>query len=88
VVTLGSNGAIASARIGIAGVGPKAYRATSVEVALIGKQPTEADVKAACESAAEGIDVMGDIHASIDYRTHLARVYARRAVLAAAARVG
>ena len=41
-------------------------------------------VKAAVQGVADGIDVMGDIHASPDYRAHLARVLTRRAVLEAA----
>jgi carbon-monoxide dehydrogenase medium subunit len=80
------NGTIASARIGVTGVGPKAYRPTAVEQALVGKRPEEEPVKAAVASVAEGIDVQGDIHASPDYRAHLARVMTRRAVLQAAGR--
>jgi len=77
---------IASARIGVTGVGPKAYRATAVEQALVGKPADEETVKAAVQTVADGIDVQGDIHASPDYRAHLARVYTRRAVLLAAER--
>lgn len=85
VVTL-SNGSIASARIGVTGVGPKAYRPTAVEQALI-RQPAHEDaVKAAVQTVADGIDVQGDIHASPEYRAHLARVLTRRAVLQAAQR--
>jgi aerobic carbon-monoxide dehydrogenase medium subunit len=77
---------IASARIGVTGVGPKAYRAMAVEQALVGKPADEETVKAAVQTVADGIDVQGDIHASPDYRAHLARVYTRRAVLLAAER--
>jgi carbon-monoxide dehydrogenase medium subunit len=85
VITL-QNGSIASARVGVTGVGPKAYRPTAVEQALIGKRPEEEAVKAAVQTVADGIDVQGDIHASPEYRAHLARVMTRRAVLQAAAR--
>jgi carbon-monoxide dehydrogenase medium subunit len=85
VVTL-SGGNIASARIGVTGVGPKAYRPTAVEQALVGKSISEDDVKAAVQTVADGIDVQGDIHASPEYRAHLARVLTRRAVLQAASR--
>ncbi len=81
-----SGGTISQARVGVTGVGTKAYRATGVEQALVGKAPTEDAVRSACESAAAGADVQGDIHASPEYRAHLARVLARRAVLAAAER--
>ena len=83
-----SGGSISAARIGVTGVGPKAYRPTAVEQALVGKAPEEEAVKAAVQSVADGIDVQGDIHASPEYRAHLARVLTRRAVLQAAGRAG
>jgi len=85
VVTL-NGGSIASARIGVTGVGPKAYRPSAVEQALTGKPAEEEAVKAAVQTVADGIDVQGDIHASPEYRAHLARVLTRRAVLQAAQR--
>jgi carbon-monoxide dehydrogenase medium subunit len=85
VITL-SGGAISAARIGVTGVGPKAYRATAVEQALQGKSADEETVRAAVQTVADGIDVLGDIHASPDYRAHLARVLTRRVVLQAAER--
>ncbi|HTD76383.1 MAG TPA: xanthine dehydrogenase family protein subunit M [Chloroflexota bacterium] len=85
VVTL-NGGTIGSARIGVTGVGPKAYRPTAVEQALVGKPAEEEAVKAAVQTVADGIDVQGDIHASPEYRAHLARVLTRRAVLQAAQR--
>jgi len=82
-----SGGSIASARIGVTGVGPKAYRPTAVESALVGKSATDEEaLKAAVQTVADGIDVQGDIHASPEYRAHLARVLTRRAVVEAAQR--
>lgn len=81
-----NGGSIASARIGVTGVGTKAYRPTAVEQALVGKPAEEEAVKAAVQTVADGIDVQGDIHASPEYRAHLARVLTRRAVLQAAQR--
>jgi len=86
VITLGAGGTIASARIGVTGVGPKAYRPTAVEQALQGKSTDEESIRAAVASVADGIDVQGDIHAGPEYRAHLARVFTRRAVLLAAER--
>ena len=78
---------IKSVSIGVTGLAPKAYRATSVEAALIGAVLDEATLSAAAANAdADASDAMGDIHASEDYRRHLARVYTKRAVLAAAAK--
>jgi carbon-monoxide dehydrogenase medium subunit len=83
VVTV-SGGTIASARVGVTGVGPKAYRPAAVEQALVGKPIEEEALKAAVQNVADGIDVQGDIHASPEYRAHLARVLTRRAVFEAA----
>lgn len=85
VVTV-SGGSIASARIGVTGVGTKAYRPTAVEQALVGKPVDEEAVKTAVQTVADGVDVQGDIHASPEYRAHLARVLTRRAVFEAAGR--
>lgn len=77
-----------AASIGVTGLAPKAYRAAAVEVALAGAALDEATLGAAAAQAdADASDAMGDIHASEDYRRHLARVYAKRAVQAAASRV-
>lgn len=82
-----ANGKCESVSIGVTGLAPKAFRATSVENELRGKTLDEATINAASTKAdAEADDAMEDIHASGDYRRHLARVYAKRAVQAAAAR--
>ncbi|MGE0126957.1 MAG: xanthine dehydrogenase family protein subunit M [Blastocatellales bacterium] len=82
-----TNGTCEDVSIGVTGLAPKAFRAASVEAALRGKAIDDATLGAAaarCDAEAE--DAMEDIHASGDYRRHLARVYARRAVQAAAAK--
>ena len=80
VVTLGDDGSVSEARVAVTGAGSQAIRAAGVEAALRGKAPDDAALAAAAEHAAEGLDVMGDIHASAEYRTHLTRVYTRRAL--------
>ena len=72
------------AAIGITGVAGKAYRATAVEKALTGNALDEATVAKAASHAADGADAQGDLYASAEFRKHLATVYAKRAVLAAA----
>ncbi|MBI3405731.1 MAG: xanthine dehydrogenase family protein subunit M, partial [Acidobacteria bacterium] len=72
--------------IGVTGVGAKAYRATGVEKALTGNKCGEKEIAAAAKHAAEGIDVLGDLHASSDYRREMAAVFTRRALAMAAAR--
>ncbi len=82
-----NNGQCEEVSIGITGLAPKAFRAASVEAALRGQTIDDAALSAAAAKAdAEAADAMEDIHASGDYRRHLARVYARRAVKAAIGR--
>lgn len=88
VVTVGDDGNCTRARVAVTGAGPKAVRLTSVEEALIGKPLTEENAAAAAKGAGEGMDYLGDIYASEEYRAHLVRVYAKRAVLAAAGNIG
>jgi carbon-monoxide dehydrogenase medium subunit len=85
VVTV-SGGKCERAAIGITGVAGKAYRATAVEKALAGQALDEGTVAKAAAHAADGIDAQGDLYASAQFRAHLASVYTKRAVLAAASR--
>jgi carbon-monoxide dehydrogenase medium subunit len=85
VVTV-SGGKCQRAAIGITGVAGKAYRATAVEKALTGQALDEATVAKAAAHAADGVDAQGDLYASAQFRAHLASVYTKRAVLAAASR--
>ncbi|HET6919634.1 MAG TPA: xanthine dehydrogenase family protein subunit M [Jiangellaceae bacterium] len=78
-----SNGSIDEARVGMVNMGPTPLRAQAVEQALAG-QSTAAAVADAAESAADGASPSSDMHASAEYRSHLARVLTRRAVTAAA----
>ena len=86
VLTLGPNGNVAQARVGITGVGPKAYRATGVEHALVGQTTDGSAFAQAAAAAVDGVDVSGDLHASSDYRAHLAKVLTSRALSQAAER--
>jgi carbon-monoxide dehydrogenase medium subunit len=85
IVQLGG-GNVQDVRVAVTGVGPKAYRATGVEEALRGQAANESNVEQAAQHAADGIDALGDIHASTEYRSHLARVFAKRALNQAIAR--
>jgi carbon-monoxide dehydrogenase medium subunit len=85
VVTLAS-GTCTEARLAITGAGPKAVRLTAVEVALLGKALDEGAIAVAAERAADGIDATDEIYASAEYKNHIARVYAKRAVRTAAER--
>jgi len=80
-----SGGKISFARVGITGVASNPYRAEAVEAALNGKPANAETFAAAAKLAAEGVDALSDIHASADYRAHLARVETRLALEEAAA---
>jgi carbon-monoxide dehydrogenase medium subunit len=82
-----SGGKIQSARIGLTGATTHAVRLSKLEKALAGQGTTaEAVEKATAGAAAEVADVNADIHASEEYRRAMVGVFAKRAVLAAAAR--
>jgi len=86
-VTVDGSGNCARARVAVTGAGAKATRLNSVEDALVGKALTEENVAAAAATAGDGIDYLGDIYASEEYREHLVKVFAKRAVLAAAGNI-
>jgi aerobic carbon-monoxide dehydrogenase medium subunit len=69
--------------VGVTGVAAKAYRAVTVESMLLGKPIGESAIREASAHAADHIEPLGDIHASGEYRKHLAAVYCGRAILAA-----
>ena len=83
-VVIGADGV----RVGVTGIAAKAYRATAVEQALAGqKTPTAAAIALAASHAADGVEPLGDIHASPEFRAHLAHVNTKRAIERALARV-
>ena len=73
-------------RLGVTGIAPKAYRAKAVEAALRGKELTAEAVEAAARKAAEGVEPLSDLHASAEFRAHLAQVNTKRALELAAKR--
>jgi len=79
-------GKISKASIGITGAGTKATRAKGVEGAIAGKAADAPSIQAAAEKAAEGVDVQADLQGSVEYKQHLLRVFAKRAMEAAAAK--
>ncbi len=78
------NGTIAEARVGLTNMGAIPVRAHAVEQALVGAGAEQGAVSAAAAHAAEGTTPPSDLSGQADYRTHLAQVLTRRAVLRAA----
>lgn len=85
-VQLDAKGAVAQVGVGLTGAGTKAVRAKGVEAALKGKVPDAANIEAAAQKAADGVDVQADLQGSVEYKSHLCRVFARRALEAAVKR--
>ena len=83
VITLGGDGTCTSASVVITGASVKAERANSVEAALVGKKLDEATIAAAASHAADGMELVSDIHGSKEYRGQMTAVLARRAITAA-----
>lgn len=81
-----SGGRVASARVGVTGVGEVPYRATAVEDLVVAGGAGA--VASAAAHASDGQDVNGDIHADAEYRAAMATVITRRALEAAFAAAG
>lgn len=77
-----------AADVAVGGLTPCAQQAPSVVAALEGNALNEKTVAAAAEAVQNdlGADLMGDIHASAEYRRAMATVYVRRALTKAVAR--
>lgn len=86
MVTVDGQGTVTQARIGVTGACEKAMRAKPAEAALQGKKLDDAGIAGAAQHAAEGLECLGDIHASPEYRAHLVGVLTGRALKAAADR--
>src|SRR5215470_10913949 len=86
VVTLDKDGKCTKAGVGVTGAGTHAVRAKGVEAGLTGKRLDTAAIEAAAAKAADGVDVQADLQGSVDYKAHLCRVFAKRAIEAAVKR--
>jgi carbon-monoxide dehydrogenase medium subunit len=90
-----ADGSIAQAAIAVTGISPRPYRARAAEALLNGAFPTPetlaaaaAQVTMASTGSSDRVSLLGDQHASADYRAHLAEVLTRRALAKAIARGG
>ena len=88
VVTLDKEGKCTKAGVGVTGAGTKAVRAKGVEAGLVGKKLDAVTIEAAAQKAADGIDVQADLQGSVEYKSHLCRVFAKRAITEAVKRAG
>jgi carbon-monoxide dehydrogenase medium subunit len=86
VVRLDGGGRCAAARLVFLAVGEGPLLARSAAAALVGETPGEAPIGAAAAAAAREIEPRADVHASADFKRHLARVLTARALRRAFAR--
>ncbi len=69
--------------VGVTGVSGVPYRAVAVERALAAKTLDAATIERAASHAADGVGPLSDIHASAEFRAHLARLNTKRALMTA-----
>ncbi len=86
VITRDGSGTCTAASVVITGASVKATRASAVEAALVGKKLDAASIAEAASHAADGLEVVSDIHGSKEYRAQMATVMAKRAITRAAER--
>ena len=84
-VRLDDGGRYADSRLVFMSVGDRPLPAAAAR-RLLGEVPSEALFAAVGEAAREEVEPTSDVHASADYRRHLAGVLVRRALAAATAR--
>ena len=87
LLELDSSGKIKRASLTLGGVAVGPVRMKGVEKSLVGSAPSEDLFRELCEECRK-VDAIDDVHAPASYRQHLATVMSRRALVAAAARVG
>jgi CO/xanthine dehydrogenase FAD-binding subunit len=78
VVTLADDGTVADSKLVFLSVGDMPLMVVSASAALQGQRPTQEAIRAAAEALDADIDPQADIHATAEYRRHLAKVLARR----------
>src|SRR5262249_47924699 len=81
-----AGGRIETARLALTGVGDGPVRAREAEALLAGQPLTPPLVAEAAAAGRQAMDPGGDIHATAEYRRHVAGVLVGRAITAAVAR--
>ncbi len=87
VVEVDGGGTCTSARIGVTGAAPSAFRAEGAEQKLVGNKLDADAMSEAARGIAEQADLLDDLSASASYRAHLCEVMAGRALTQAAERM-
>jgi carbon-monoxide dehydrogenase medium subunit len=78
-----SSGTVEAARVALTGVGSRPVLAPGVADAIVGTDGSAAAIEAAAARAADDVGVLEDLYGSVEYKSHLAEVYTKRALTAA-----
>lgn len=84
VVSIGSDGTCASARIALGAVAPTPMRAFGAEGRLVGQAPTDDNVAESARLAAQASRPIADVRSGAEYRREIAQVLAERTLRHAA----
>jgi len=79
-VVVGADGAIADARIGLAGAANHTLRATEAERVLVGERPSPELFVRAGQAAARQAEPLADVDGTVDYKRRVAGIYTARAL--------
>jgi carbon-monoxide dehydrogenase medium subunit len=85
-LTIGADGIVTAAGIGLTNVNPVPLRASRSEEALIGKPLTEENILLAAQYASEDCNPSADLRGSEDYKRHVTGVLVKRMIKKAAER--
>jgi carbon-monoxide dehydrogenase medium subunit len=80
VATVAADGSLSTVRVGITGASDVAWRATSVEEALVGTMPSDQSIRSAAALAIGERELLSDVHAPAEYRERVTRNLVFRAV--------
>ena len=83
-----SNGSISDCRVALTGVGAMPTLAAATAQALIGTDGSAGAVAEAASKAADDLTVLEDLYGTVEYKAHLATVFAKRALMKALASTG
>jgi carbon-monoxide dehydrogenase medium subunit len=86
VLSLDDNGRIAEARLAYTSMGPTPLRAYGAEAALRGREPTTETFAEAAKLSVTELGGSEDLHASREYRRHIAEILTRRVLARSLAR--
>ena len=81
-----TDGVVEEAQIAVGSVGPVPIRVADAEEMLRGAEADEAVIEAVAEKASKAADPVDDLYGSADYKRHLVRVLAARALRTATVR--